>query len=97
MSKPVGGRGKKAPYETITIRIPEPIRAEVERLSEDFRGLVERKLADGYSDYVLEDSVHYEKALEEAKKILIQKKSARESLRKLLQVIYGGEVSKEEL
>ena len=25
MNKPVGGRGKKAPYKSITIRVPEPI------------------------------------------------------------------------
>lgn len=97
MVKPVGGRGKKAPYETTTIRIPEPIRAEVERLSEEYRGLAEEGLVNPEVDYVPLDSISYEQALEGAKKILVQKKSARESLRKLLQVIYGGEVTKEEL
>jgi dTDP-4-amino-4,6-dideoxygalactose transaminase len=32
MNKPVGGRGKKAPYESTHIRIPEPIKHRVEEL-----------------------------------------------------------------
>lgn len=36
MSKLVGGRGKKAPYETTHVRVPVPIKSEVERLIEKF-------------------------------------------------------------
>jgi len=35
--KLVGGRGKKAPYESITVRVPKPIRPEVDKLVEDYR------------------------------------------------------------
>lgn len=34
-----GGRGKKAPYETIHYRIPQPIKSTVEILAEHYREL----------------------------------------------------------
>ena len=37
MSKPVGGRGQKAPYETMTIRIPIDVKGQVEEIVERFR------------------------------------------------------------
>lgn len=40
MTKPVGGRGKKAPYETIQMRVPVPIKSEVEKLIEQYRAKV---------------------------------------------------------
>jgi hypothetical protein len=35
-----GGRGKKAPYETVHYRIPQPIKPTVEMLAERYRKLV---------------------------------------------------------
>lgn len=35
-----GGRGKKAPYQTIHYRIPEPIKPTVETLAERYRELI---------------------------------------------------------
>jgi hypothetical protein len=37
MSKPVGGRGHKAPYQTMTIRIPIDVKEQVESIVERFR------------------------------------------------------------
>jgi hypothetical protein len=37
MVKPVGGRGIKAPYKTTHVRVPIPVKHEVERLIEQFR------------------------------------------------------------
>jgi hypothetical protein len=37
MSKPIGGRGKKAPYETTHVRIPVDLKPQVELLVEKFR------------------------------------------------------------
>jgi len=37
MTKPVGGRGKKAPYETIQMRVPVPIKDRVNELINQFR------------------------------------------------------------
>lgn len=40
MVKPTGGRGKKAPYQTMQMRIPLPIKSEVEELVERYRSLI---------------------------------------------------------
>jgi hypothetical protein len=42
MNKPIGGRGKKAPYETTHVRIPVDLKSQVEELVESYRsnGLV---------------------------------------------------------
>jgi hypothetical protein len=40
MSKPLGGRGQKAPYETVQVRCPKPIKAEVEALISQYRDSV---------------------------------------------------------
>jgi hypothetical protein len=37
MSKPVGGRGHKASYQTMTIRIPIDVKEQVEEIVERFR------------------------------------------------------------
>jgi hypothetical protein len=37
MDKPIGGRGKKAPYETTHVRIPVDLKPQVEKLVEKFR------------------------------------------------------------
>lgn len=77
----------KAPYETTHVRIPVPIKNQVEKLIEEFRNggeSEEEKPLTGLSDL--------DTAVEEAKKILVQKKSARVSMEKLLTAIYGQEV-----
>lgn len=38
MPKPVGGRGRKAPYKTTTVRIPVDIKQQVDLLVAQFRG-----------------------------------------------------------
>lgn len=37
MIKPVGGRGHKASYQTIVVRIPVDIKSQVDRLVDNFR------------------------------------------------------------
>jgi hypothetical protein len=37
MAKPLGGRGQKAPYETVQVRCPKPIKNEVETLIAKYR------------------------------------------------------------
>lgn len=36
MKKPLGGRGKKAPYESVTVRVPVPVKAQVEYLIDKY-------------------------------------------------------------
>lgn len=37
MTKPVGGRGKKAPYETTHLRVPVPIKDNLQRIIDAYR------------------------------------------------------------
>lgn len=37
MTKPVGGRGHKAPYQTMTIRIPVNVKTQVDKIVDNFR------------------------------------------------------------
>lgn len=79
-----GGRGVKAPYESTHVRIPLPIKDKVELLSK------------AYKDGTLDDSesqiLDLNDAVELARGILKQKKSARVSLENLLKSIYGQDV-----
>lgn len=88
-NKPVGGRGKKASYETVVIRVPKPIVNEVQLLINNFRD-------DSFVD-ISKKTVPRELAIEEAKKILKSKKSAKQSLLKLLQVLYDDKIKEESL
>ncbi len=85
MVKPVGGRGVKAPYETTHVRVPEPIKPQVERLIEQFRS--------GGDSHSLNPLTSLDDAAATAKGILLQKKSARISMQKLLTAIYGENVT----
>lgn len=79
-----GGRGVKAPYESTHVRVPIPIKEEVEKLIDQFKSgeqKEEKKLAS------------FEESVDVARRILSQKKSARVSMEKLLTSIYGVEVS----
>lgn len=40
MDKPVGGRGHKAPYETTQVRVPVPIKPQVEKLIAQYRAVI---------------------------------------------------------
>lgn len=40
MVKPIGGRGKKAPYETTHMRVPVPLQAEFEQRIAQYRNSV---------------------------------------------------------
>lgn len=86
MTDSKGGRGKKASYETTHVRIPLPIKAEVEKMSQAYRdGLLDQ---DDNSNKQLELG----EALKIAKEILKAKKSARVSIEKLLTAIYKQDV-----
>lgn len=85
MSKPSGGRGIKAPYETTHVRVPVPIKSDVEKLIERFREGGETKSENMLTS--LDDAIVI------AKSILAQKKSSRVSMSKLLTAIYGQNVT----
>ena len=95
-TKPKGGRGHKAPYKTKIMRVPEPIAYRLEELCDIYRQASLQGNWDGIDGDLLVsttplDRLDKNQAMEEAKKILKQKKSARVSLEKLLQVLYGND------
>ena len=100
MVKPVGGRGKKAPYETTHVRVPVPIKPQVDELIECYRQTVVEnenvnldQVNRETSSSSTNDFVSLPEAIILAKQILKQKKSARVSLEKLLTSLYGSKVS----
>lgn len=103
MSKPVGGRGKKAPYNTVVMRIPEPLAEKVEKLIDWYRisaleGRITqddlKRLEPWKSDY---SSLGKTEAILRVREILKRKQSAKQSLLKLLQVLYDSEISEKDL
>lgn len=84
MAKPAGGRGKKAPYKTTHVRVPEPLKPQVESLIEQFHN------AYSGEDINLVTGLHEATVIAQA--IIAQKKSARISLQKLLTALYGTDV-----
>lgn len=84
MSRPVGGRGIKATYSTTHVRVPEPIKADVQRVIDRFH--------DNYSEQSTNLVTTLAEATIAAKGILAQKKSARVSLEKLLTALYKTQV-----
>ena len=92
MNKPLGGRGKKAPYETTHLRIPVPIKADIEKLIDNYR----LSVIDGIETH--DNSLM---SVEDAKlltrKLIKAKTSKIDTLIKLLTSIYGVEISKDEL
>lgn len=53
MTKPLGGRGNRAPYQTIQMRVPVPIKDQVNQLIEGYRiqALQGEKPVDRFSNY----------------------------------------------
>jgi dTDP-4-amino-4,6-dideoxygalactose transaminase len=117
MTKELGGRGKKAPYISTHVRIPEPIKYRVENLKQLYLdGQLEyideclasdHKLANEYRAFLdnnddLTLSINnsltsLDSAVESAKNLLKQKKSARETVAKLLSIIYGADIKVDDL
>ena len=87
-NKPVGGRGLKAPYETKTIRVPVPVVEAVENVIDRYRG-------EGVVMDFCNSTLTAQEALKKARLIYKSRegrtKSAKSSMEKLLQVIYGDE------
>lgn len=94
MTKPVGGRGKKAPYETKIMRVPLPLVPHFESQIKEFRKISDMGISsndsscDSYSYQVGFDYPTLSNALVFCKQVLKSKQSARKSLIKLLQLLY---------
>ena len=90
-----GGRGKRSPYSTKVMRIPDPLLKTVEELVSDF--YQDEKSTDDKS--VLENhhknSKNIEESINHALDIFAQNKTSKKStkycLEKLLQVLYNDD------
>lgn len=91
MNKPSGGRGRKAPYETIVVRVPTPILPQVEVLIDNYRNSILS------GNDVVNKQLEKSDVIEAAKKILKSKQSAKLSILKLLQVLYGDDITDNDL
>jgi hypothetical protein len=93
MTKPIGGRGYKAPYTTTHVRVPTDIKPEVELLIDNYRnkilGVPDNNLLTTSNNKPL---TSYDDALILAQDILVRKQSARKSMTLLLAAIYGRDV-----
>lgn len=90
-SKPLGGRGKKAPYETVIMRVPVPLVPQLEEIIDNYRNEVVAGIP------VTQKLKDRDDVIQEVKKILKFKKSAKQSILKLLQVLYGDDVTEDSL
>lgn len=88
MSKPTGGRGKRAPYETTHLRVPVPLKPAIEEMIEAYRAVVVDGEPSGLSWYP-----SLEETLEMAQKLLRAKTSKTETIKKLLEFIYKEDVN----
>lgn len=85
MTKPVGGRGIKAPYKTRVVRVPEPVLDQVQTIIDAYR----------LGDEIPTDKpvTGYELIRDEVDAWRKSAKVGKERLEKLLQLIYGGDFS----
>lgn len=91
-NKPKGGRGIKAPYQTTHLRIPLPIKPEIEKLIDNYRSSV----IDGIEPEN-DDLISLQDAIELCQKLMRSKTTKIDSFCKLLTAIYKTDVSKDDL
>jgi hypothetical protein len=94
MTKPIGGRGYKAPYTTTHVRVPTHIKPQVEALIDNYRN--EMLGIDGNNPLTTSEDkmlTSLDEVLVLAQEILARKQSARKSMTLLLSAIYGKEVN----
>ncbi len=97
-----GGRGHNSPYgETTHVRVPVAIKPKVQQIIDEYRSSVIDNTfveLEKHSKISIGTAIaNYSEAIEIAKKIVKQKKSASDSLAMLLTALYGGKVTKEDL
>lgn len=80
-----GGRGKKAPYESKTVRIPLPLEEKVNQLIQEFH---DGRSSDDSSNSLVNHLAKIDEAISIAKDILKSKKSAKISLTKFIANLY---------
>jgi hypothetical protein len=93
MNKPIGGRGKKAPYQTKSKRIPIALEQEIDAIIETYRSLV----IDGIEPSQPNNVLSLDDAKQLAKNLVKAKGAKLDVAIKLVTGIYGVEITKEDL
>jgi chromosomal replication initiation ATPase DnaA len=94
MTKPKGGRGRKAPYETTHVRIPVFLKPIVDQLSNKYRELVDADEDICKEKLLPKAEMDKEEATRLARKILRSKKGNKQAqFEKLLTSIYGEDIT----
>jgi hypothetical protein len=88
MTKPIGGRGHRAPYQTTHLRVPLPLKSAIEAMIDDYRAVV----IDGEPPAPAAVPP-LEESLEMVQKLLRAKTSKTETIKKLLEFIYKEDVN----
>jgi hypothetical protein len=92
MNKSKGGRGKKLPYNSVTVRIPENLKSQVENLVNDYRQFI----LDGVETN--NDNIPSIDEIKELSKQLLKSRATRKDIViKLVMSIYGIEITDNDL
>ena len=95
--KPKGGRGKVAPYATTTMRIPLPIKPDIDRIIDNYRDSVTQPILAAIAE-IEQSPIPLNDAIIKAHEILADKKANKKvTIKKLLESIYGQKVSLDNL
>lgn len=98
-NKPKGGRGHTAPYQTTHLRVPTAIKEQLQLVIDEYReqvisGQIDPSEGAALNNFLWDKKIpSKDKAIEMAKDILKGKKSARQSISKLLTGLYGEEIN----
>ena len=92
MNKPKGGRGKKAPYNSLTVRIPEDLKDRVESLVEDYRQFILDGIQSTDNDIPTIDEIK-----ELSKQLLKGRTTRKDIVVKLVTSIYGVTLTDKDL
>ena len=92
MDKPKGGRGKKAPYNSCTVRIPEDLKDSVETLVEQYRLFILEGIESKSNSIPSIDEI---KSL--SKQLLKGRSTRKDIAIKLVTSIYGITLTDEDL
>ena len=84
MIKPKGGRGKKVPYNSLTVRIPEDLKDTVEGLVDDYRQFILDGIQIKSNDIPSIDEIK-----ELSKQLLKGRTTRKDIIIKLVTSIYG--------
>lgn len=101
--KSKGGRGYKAPYKSKTMRIPIPLENAIDRFCDEYRLNPEKftepeeLILKAFHNKEPKPAMDVDEALVKVRAILRQRKSAKQSIKKLLHLLFADDNAKEKI